>query len=114
MENFFEEIIEKVKRKSHTRRIIILVISLFILALVYNLFLLPSGLVAGGVNGIALITNYVYEIGNEIYCYTYGYENLTVDEDKTQNIYNDGFKKLFKSGEKPQFCLFVFKIIEEE
>lgn len=66
MENFFEEIIEKVKRKSHTRRIIILVISLFILALVYNLFLLPSGLVAGGVNGIALITNYVYEIDSSL------------------------------------------------
>lgn len=66
MDNFFEEIIEKIKKKSILRRIITLVIALFVLSLVYNLFLLPTGLVAGGVNGIAIITNYVYGIDSSI------------------------------------------------
>lgn len=66
MENIFEDIIDKIKRKHHIRRILILIISLFVLSLVYNLFLLPTGLVAGGVNGIALITNYVYEIDSSL------------------------------------------------
>ena len=36
------------------------------LSLVYNLLLLPTDLVAGGVNGIAIITNYVYGIDSSI------------------------------------------------
>ncbi len=66
MDIFFEEIIEKIKKKGLCRRIITLVISLFVLSLVYNLFLLPTGLVAGGINGIAIITNYIYEIDSSI------------------------------------------------
>ncbi len=66
MDNLFEEIIKKVKKKGIIRRIITLVIALFTLSLVYNLFLLPSGLVTGGINGIAIITNYVYEIDSSI------------------------------------------------
>ena len=66
MDNFFEEIIKKIKRKSLLRRIVILILALFVLSLVYNLLLLPTGLVAGGVNGIAVITNYVYEIDSSI------------------------------------------------
>ena len=57
--------------------------------------------------------NYVYEIGNEIYCYTYGYENLTVDEDKTQNIYNDGFKASYIGG-SAEYDLAVLKVSGEE
>lgn len=66
MDNFFEEIIKKIRRKSLLRRIVILILALFVLSLVYNLLLLPTGLVAGGVNGIAIITNYVYEIDSSI------------------------------------------------
>ena len=66
MDNFFEEIIKKIKRKSLLRRIVILILALFVLSLVYNLLLLPTGLVAGGVNGIAVITNYVYGIDSSI------------------------------------------------
>lgn len=66
MDNFFEEIIEKIKKKSILRRVITLIIALFVLSLVYNLFLLPSNLVTGGINGIAIITNYVYEIDSSI------------------------------------------------
>ena len=39
-----------------------LIISLFISAIVYNLFLLPVNLVTGGSGGIATITKYVYDI----------------------------------------------------
>lgn len=66
MDNFFEEIIEKIKRKSLVRRTVILILSLFTLSIVYNLLLLPTGLVAGGINGIAVITNYVYGIDSSI------------------------------------------------
>ena len=66
MDNFFENIIKKLKRKSLLRRILILLASLLVLSLVYNLLLLPTDLVAGGVNGIAIITNYVYGIDSSI------------------------------------------------
>lgn len=66
MDTFFEDILRKVKKKSLIIRIITLLISLFVLSLVYNLLLLPTGLVAGGVNGIAVITNYVYGIDSSI------------------------------------------------
>lgn len=66
MDKFFDNILEKIKRKSIIRRLITLIVSLFVLSIVYNLFLLPTGLVAGGVNGIAIITNYVYGIDSSI------------------------------------------------
>lgn len=66
MDNFIENIIKKLKRKSLLRRILILLASLLVLSLVYNLLLLPTDLVAGGVNGIAIITNYVYGIDSSI------------------------------------------------
>lgn len=66
MDNFIENIIKKLKRKSLLRRILILLASLLVLSLVYNLLLLPTDLVAGGVNGIAIITNYVYGINSSI------------------------------------------------
>ena len=66
MDNFFENVIKKLKRKKLAKRIAILLISLLVLSLVYNLLLLPTDLVAGGVNGIAIITNYVYGIDSSI------------------------------------------------
>lgn len=66
MDNFIENIIKKLKRKSLLRRILILLAALLVLALIYNLLLLPTDLVAGGVNGIAIITNYVYGIDSSI------------------------------------------------
>lgn len=66
MEKFFENILDIIKKKSRLRRIFTLIIALFVLALVYNLLLLPTGLVAGGVNGIAVITNYVYYIDSSL------------------------------------------------
>ena len=66
MDNLIENILKKLKRKSLLRRILILLASLLVLSLVYNLLLLPTDLVAGGVNGIAIITNYVYGIDSSI------------------------------------------------
>lgn len=66
MDIFFENILKKVKKKNFIKRVVTLLISLLILAFVYNILLLPTGLVAGGINGIAIITNYVYEIDSSI------------------------------------------------
>lgn len=66
MDIFVENVIKKLKRKKLAKRIVILLISLLVLSLVYNLLLLPTDLVAGGVNGIAIITNYVYGIDSSI------------------------------------------------
>ena len=66
MDIFVENVIKKLKRKKLAKRIAILLISLLVLSLVYNLLLLPTDLVAGGVNGIAIITNYVYDIDSSI------------------------------------------------
>ena len=66
MNNFFEDILVKIKKKKILNRLVILIISLILLAFVYNLLLLPTGLVAGGVNGIAVITNYVYGIDSSL------------------------------------------------
>lgn len=66
MENFFENILDTIKKKSRPSRLFTLIIALFVLSLVYNLLLLPTGLVAGGVNGIAVITNYVYYIDSSL------------------------------------------------
>lgn len=66
MDSFFEEIIIKVKKKGLLRRKATLIISLFVLAFVYNLLLLPTNLVIGGANGLAILINYVYEIDSAI------------------------------------------------
>ena len=66
MDIFVENVIKKLKKKKLAKRIAILLISLLVLSLVYNLLLLPTDLVAGGVNGIAIITNYVYGIDSSI------------------------------------------------
>ena len=66
MDIFVENVIKKLKRKKLAKRIAILLVSLLVLSLVYNLLLLPTDLVAGGVNGIAIITNYVYGIDSSI------------------------------------------------
>lgn len=66
MDTFFENIIRQVQKRGIIKRIIILLIALLVLSFVYNLLLLPTDLVAGGVNGIAIITNYVYEIDSSL------------------------------------------------
>lgn len=50
----------KKTNKSHISRYIQLFIVLFLSAFCFNLFLLPTHIVAGGVNGIAIITEHVF------------------------------------------------------
>ena len=49
------------KKKELFIRIILISISLLLSAFIYNMFLLPLGLVTGGTGGIATITHYLYD-----------------------------------------------------
>jgi uncharacterized membrane-anchored protein YitT (DUF2179 family) len=51
----------KKKMKNTFKRIILISISLLLSAFIYNMFLLPLGLVTGGTGGIATITHYLYD-----------------------------------------------------
>lgn len=51
-----------VMRKNRAYRIFLITISLILSAFVYNLFLLPLGIVAGGTSSIATLTYYLYNI----------------------------------------------------
>lgn len=57
-----KDIIFQVKSKKKVYRITVMIISLLLSALVYNIFLLPLNLVSGGSNGIAIITKHIYQI----------------------------------------------------
>lgn len=51
-----------IKTKNWISRSILIIISILISAVVYNLFLLPLSLVTGGTSGIATITHYLYDM----------------------------------------------------
>ncbi len=55
-----EEIINAIQKRKLIRRYAILIIDLFLSACLFNLFLLPSKLVTGGVGGITIITKYLF------------------------------------------------------
>lgn len=56
----YKKIIEDVISKNFWSRIIIMTISIFFLALNYNLFLLANNLVTGGTSGLATIVNHLF------------------------------------------------------
>ena len=66
MDNFLENIFTSVKKRHIIVRTIMIIVSLFISSLAYNLFLLPTNLVAGGANGISIIIKHVYKIDPSI------------------------------------------------
>lgn len=66
MDKFLENIFTSVKKKHIIVRTIMIIVSLFISSLAYNLFLLPTNLVAGGANGISIIIKHVYKIDPSI------------------------------------------------
>lgn len=57
-----EEILNKITKKNKISRVILLIISLLLSAVVFNIFLLPLSIVTGGSGGIATITHYLYDI----------------------------------------------------
>ncbi len=66
METVLDDIVKIITRKNLGLRILTLLTCLLVLAFVYNLLLLPTELVPGGVNGIAILTNYLYDIDSSL------------------------------------------------
>lgn len=60
MDCFIEDVLKKIKKRKIVSRTILMIISLILSSLVFNLFLLPTNIVSGGVNGISIITDYLY------------------------------------------------------
>ncbi len=58
MDNYIADL----KKRNVYKRVILLLIALFMSSIIYNLLLLPVNLVTGGSGGIATITHYVYGI----------------------------------------------------
>ncbi len=57
-----ENILDVIIKKKQLYRIILMGASLFLSAILYNVFLLPLSLVTGGTQGVATITHYLYDI----------------------------------------------------
>ena len=55
-----------VKNNSLVKRIIEFVLGCFVVALSYNIFIAPNGIVPGGVGGIAIIINKLFNVDNAI------------------------------------------------
>lgn len=61
-----DEVLNKITKKNKALRIILLLLSLTLSAIVYNVFLLPLSIVTGGTGGIATITKYLYDINPSV------------------------------------------------
>lgn len=57
-----DDILKTIKKKKKINRIVLMLFSLLLSAVLYNVFLLPLNLVTGGTNGVATITHYIYDI----------------------------------------------------
>lgn len=60
------DIIEIIKKKKLISRYIMLVIALLISAFLFNFLIVPTKIVTGGVNGIALLMNHLYNLDNSL------------------------------------------------
>lgn len=60
------QIIETINKKYKTKRLIQLIVGCFLVAISYNLFLSPNKLVAGGVSGLAILLNYLFNLDESI------------------------------------------------
>lgn len=60
------QILKKINSKTNVKRHIQFCIGCLIVAISYNLFLAPNDLVAGGVGGIAIILNHLFNLDNAI------------------------------------------------
>lgn len=66
----YKELIEEVQSKNFWPRLCITIIGIFILAVTYNMFLLPYNLVTGGTSGIAIIINKLFGISPAIFIFS--------------------------------------------
>lgn len=60
------DIIKRIRKKRIIPRYITLLIALLISACLFNIFIIPTNIVTGGVNGISIITKYLYGIDPSI------------------------------------------------
>lgn len=60
------DIIKKIKKKKLISRYTMLIAALLISALLFNFLIVPTKIVTGGVNGIALIINHLYQFDNSM------------------------------------------------
>lgn len=64
-------IIRKIKNKVHPQKVFsryfLLIVSLFTSAIIFNVILLPLGIVAGGINGLSVITKHVFNIDPSLF-----------------------------------------------
>lgn len=61
-----KDIIKKINKNHLLKRYIILFISLLISAIIFNLFIVPTNIVTGGVNGISIILKNLYDFNPSI------------------------------------------------
>ena len=54
------KVVNHVKKRKLISRYITLILALLLSALVFNIFLVPTNIVSGGVNGISIILKYIY------------------------------------------------------
>lgn len=64
-----KEIINLINKKNLIPRLLIMAFGAFLLALSYNLFLVPNSLVTGGTSGLAIIFNKVFGISTTLFIY---------------------------------------------
>lgn len=60
------QIIETINKKYKVKRLIQLIVGCLLVAISYNLFLSPNKLVAGGVSGLAILLNYLFNLDESI------------------------------------------------
>lgn len=65
----FEKIKESVLKKDFYKRYLIILIGIFLLALDYNLFLLPNNFVIGGTTGLSIVTNKLFGWNPQTFLY---------------------------------------------
>ena len=61
-----KEIIERVKKKSIFKRYFNFTIGCLLIAISYNLFLASNDIVAGGISGVAIILNELFDLSNSL------------------------------------------------
>lgn len=63
----YENILESIRKKNRIMRMIVLCIGTFIVALIYNAYIVPNNIVYGGVGGLAILASELFGIGTTLF-----------------------------------------------
>lgn len=63
----YDNVLEQITKKNRISRIISLIVGSFIVALIYNSYIVPNNLVYGGVGGLAIIVNNNFDIPTTLF-----------------------------------------------